>query len=63
MGDFLASELACEERPWKSSSPLADFLKLAGVRVARGSGACVFKDLLPGFGSSAASMMREEIKL
>jgi hypothetical protein len=51
MGDFLPSDLACEERPWKSSSPLADFLKLAGVRVACGSGAFVLKDLLPGYES------------
>src|SRR5581483_102077 len=41
--DISPSELACEERPWKSPSPRADFLKLAGVRVARGSGAFVYK--------------------
>src|SRR5438445_13228401 len=43
IGDFQPSESACEERPWKSPSPRADFLKLAGVRVARGSGAFVYK--------------------
>src|SRR5712692_1026264 len=59
IGDFLPSESACEERPWKSPSPRADFLKLAGVRVARGSGAFVLKDLLPRYGSSAASMMQK----
>ncbi len=54
IGDFLPSESACEERPWKSPSPRADFLKLAGVRVARGSGAFVLKDLLPGYASQCA---------
>ncbi len=54
IGDFLPSELACEERPWKSPSPRADFLKLAGVRVAGGSGAFVLKDLLPRYASQCA---------
>jgi hypothetical protein len=54
IGDFLPSESACEERPWKSPSPRADFLKLAGVRVARGSGAFVLKDLLPRYASQCA---------
>jgi len=55
MGDLLPSELACEERPWKSSSPLADFLKSAGVRIACGSGSFVLKNLLPGYASQRGS--------
>jgi hypothetical protein len=63
MGDLSPSESACKERPCLSGSILTNFLKLAKVWVAKPIRCFSSHHLLPRYGSSAGSLMREEMRL